>query len=112
MNDKRPWFRFHLLTAVLMMVGAGTMLWINTRRDYWHEPNGWHIEWGWPLRTLVQVKQPVGTVFNEYVYTVPYVSPNTDWRVVALNAVIAIGIVVILGVLSEYFIRRREARKL
>src|SRR5581483_12438948 len=27
-SPKRPWFRFHLLTAVLMMLAAGGMLWL------------------------------------------------------------------------------------
>jgi hypothetical protein len=30
-NPKRPWFRFHLLTAVVMMFAAGVFIWINTR---------------------------------------------------------------------------------
>jgi hypothetical protein len=29
-SPKRPWFRFHLLTAVLMMFAAGGLLWANT----------------------------------------------------------------------------------
>ena len=28
-KPKRPWFRFHLLTAVLMMFAAGAMIWPN-----------------------------------------------------------------------------------
>ena len=108
---KHPWFRFHLLTAIVMLIAAGVALSMNMRRTYDHERNGWRVEWGWPLRTHVNVQQPVGTIFNEYVYTVPFVTPQTDWGTYAFNASFAISTVVALGALTESLIRRREARK-
>ena len=53
---KRPWFRFHLLTAVLMMATAGGMLWMNSCRRFTLNPDlppyfahfGW-IDRGWPM---------------------------------------------------------------
>ena len=111
-SAKRPWYRCHLLTAVLMMLAAGGMLWANAKRDYEYLFNGrWRLEWGFPLRVHDDIEQPLGTVFNEYVKTVPYFCPHTDWGVVAMNADIAIVIVVALGVLVERLIRRREGRK-
>ena len=45
-NPKRPWFRFHLLTAVVMMFAAGGALWIDVRV---FRLNHAEVARGWPL---------------------------------------------------------------
>ena len=39
-RPKRPWFRFHLLTAVLMMLATGTLLYANMRTCFEFVPRG------------------------------------------------------------------------
>ena len=45
-KPKRRWFRFHLLTAVLMMLVAGGVLWLNVRV---FRLNSAEVARGWPL---------------------------------------------------------------
>ena len=58
-SPKRPWFRFHLLTAVLMMVAAGVALSIDSHRRYAFVSNGDMCEFGnescgWPATVFEQ----------------------------------------------------------
>ena len=105
---KRPWFRFSLLTAVLMMLAAGGMLWLNASAiEFMYGqttelPNG-GIEfddcfgkaYGWPWLWIFDVE------------------PHCRWRGIAL-----VGDVVTLALaigstafVCESILRRREGRK-
>ena len=58
-SPKRPWFRFHLLTAVLMMIAAGGALSISSHRRYVFVANGDVCEFGkescgWPATAFEQ----------------------------------------------------------
>src|SRR5579864_7254057 len=50
-KPKRPWLRFHLSTAIVMMIVVGGLLWANTRlTDRLDDPFGSFVECrGWPL---------------------------------------------------------------
>lgn len=64
---KWPWFRFHLLTLVLMALAAGGAIWVNTRMEKSiHLPGQFVIyadEYGWPM-TFVSSGRicPISTV--------------------------------------------------
>ena len=93
---KRPWFRFHLLTAVLMMFAAGALMWANSiGRNYGTRPDGSAaISFGWPA---------------------PF---NDDWGgfadlhpvYVAFDVVVALLILAIVFFVSEWIISHREVR--
>ena len=126
-NPKPPWFRFHLLTAVVMMVAAGGWLLLNlqatTNRqelqistpefgivpcyiDWTHRGFPFVYSQHSPKISEDALRRITGRPPN-FLKTLGN-SPST-W--IALNAVA--GIVVLLAVLaiSESFLRRREARK-
>ena len=53
-KPKRPWFRFHLLTAVLMMAAAGGLMLANMPRHFrgnlpdMGDAYNYRVEVGWP----------------------------------------------------------------
>ena len=113
-SPKRPWFRFHLLTAVLMMVAAGYLLRQNCMRvetetgsdmaaadamvrmtAYVTDP---YYVYGWPSTIYSTGK------FDLYV-------PHWHFKGVIINASTAISVLVAVACVSEWLIRRREARK-
>src|SRR4051794_10326295 len=50
-KPKRSWFRFHLLTSVLMMCVAGSMLYLNMYQHYDEKELSIRgIAYGWPLQ--------------------------------------------------------------
>ena len=89
-TPKRPWFRFRLLTAVLMALAFGTLLAVETacRKSI----NHW-------LQTIVRSLLDVDAVTaDEMAYLPPCI---------LINAVVVAG----FGVILESFLRRREGRK-
>jgi hypothetical protein len=89
-KPKRRWFRFSLLTAVLMMLAFGALLAVETacRKSI----NHW-------IRTIVLSLLDVDAVTaDEMAYLPPCI---------LFNAVVVVGI----GVILESIIRRREGRK-
>jgi hypothetical protein len=128
-KPKRPWFRFHLLTLVLMMLAAGGLLGANifTPRAIVFEKNvskdprsnlmrdkltfAWS---GWPIRgpqTIV-----IGAGINPEDQIASMVRFNAtgrfrDYRTIIFNVLIAIGLVLIIAIILEYILRRREGRR-
>jgi hypothetical protein len=113
-KPKRPWFRFHLLTAVLMMLIAGSFVAANVLFPYVYEiPSSWGVnevgkrdfeEWyGSPAYFLCLYK---GSRNN-----IPFSKPH--WQVYGLVSDIAAAVaaIVTVGIIMEGLIRRRETRK-
>ena len=111
-KSKRPWFRFHLLTAVLMMIGAGGaagvnatpryFVWKNSDKisSYWHALPGYAFKaWGWPLPAVSAVRDE------------DLVKINWIGKAVFIDAIVAGGIFLFMLVISEFLLRRREGRK-
>jgi hypothetical protein len=112
MNDsdkpKRKFWQFHLSTAILVMIASGPLLWLNCspRRSkiflaHWGDPardyyaDGFITGWPAPLKAV----EDDGTVD-----AVSPIAPVT-------NMVAGVAILLSVGFISEWLIRRREARK-
>ena len=123
-KPKRSWFRFHLLTAVLMMVAAGGMLWVNfDKRDSYtlildvepmpadEKPAYEIFKQGWPL--VWRERSDDGYVPRRRMKragTPFYVDPSFAVAV-TINILVAAGIILAAAFVSESLIRRREGRK-
>jgi hypothetical protein len=96
---KRPWFRFHLLTAVLMMVVAGGVSLANMREyeraSYFYRHRALMI--GWPLG------------FREHP---TWDSVDVTWSKMHLaeDMAVALAIIAAVALVSEFIIRCREVR--
>ena len=105
-SPNRPWFRFHLLTAVLMMIAAGGLLGVNlsllndriARDDHYTVIDCY--EFGLPCPTFT-LTHPAGGMACK--------TPNDSAYVLNLlvNGFALLGVYV----LSESLLRRRETRK-
>jgi hypothetical protein len=117
-RPKRKFWQVHLSTALFLLMGVGRLLYANisnyrkgiieTRKPLVGETDdgkpivmgiahvgGSSKEYGWPSTALV-------TAFGESYWTVPSLF---------VNGVVAALILAAIGFLSEFLIRRREARK-
>jgi hypothetical protein len=118
-KPKRSWFRFHLLTAVLLMIIAGVFLHLDLSwREFEDEQYSGDIfnysilHWqaiGWPIvfeyrsfwpdntiRPLTTIRIATGRYFDAYK--------------LAVDILVALGFLTISAFVSEWMIRR-EARK-
>jgi hypothetical protein len=116
----RPWFRFHLLTSVLLMFAAGGLLGLNLGREHTYVAdyavNGVILDpieksyffVGWPLRCDSERQVIYITSGNE--------SIPMELRVINYTPLYVDGVICVVGLLAltfatECFLRRREARK-
>jgi hypothetical protein len=109
---RRPWFRFHLLTAVLMMVATGGMLGVNFRNaNKSADPNVFTSPiYGWPFVTY-------SNYFDDQVKA-GHVAPSMvafdvemRWHFagVAMNCGILVFALALIAFISEHLLRRRSA---
>jgi hypothetical protein len=120
-NVKHPYLRFHLLTAILLMVAAGGMIRLNT--NCWRERAGGgnsnyfrRAIYGWPFIAVA--------VNQTKTYDPPLDNPDPDfqlrdvrataprewyvsWTTLILNVVVCGAILLALGFFSEFLLRRR-----
>ena len=68
-SPKRPWFRFHLLTTVVMTIAAGGIVWVNAHShlSYFHAGQYVVICYGVPF-PFVQIFQRSWTKFGKDVF--------------------------------------------
>ncbi|MCY3024200.1 MAG: hypothetical protein NTW87_34930 [Planctomycetota bacterium] len=118
---KRPFFQFHLSTAVVLVFAAAGLLWANMheRKAVAHFLDQ---EWEWDRsRSEVQIEAYV--VFHgwpsfctESLYLFCYSEPDHFCRndckplSLALNALVALFVLLATAVLLEWLIRRKERR--
>ncbi|MGD0089900.1 MAG: hypothetical protein ABSE73_08260 [Planctomycetota bacterium] len=97
---KRPWFRFHLSTAVLLMLVAGILLGLN-----FHVVTDGvlYIVFGWPF----QVYWP--DLSNRSSSEGP--SPTMELGVLMCDVAVCFAILYFLWRISEWHIRRKERRQ-
>jgi hypothetical protein len=108
---KRPWFKFHLLTLVLITICLGAFLGANVQK----RRRAGNIECGWPLIACewymdLEKFYPEG---RPSFYSGPPVYNARQWyaRGLAFDATVALTTVICLALISESLIRRREGRK-
>jgi len=95
-KPKRPWFRFHLFTLVLMAVAIGALRWANSIPIGYGGPSGGGPRFwkGWPLPFYDEQDFfgfNAGKVFIDVLCWIP--------------------IIIAIPIVSEYIIRRREVHK-
>ncbi len=139
-DTPRSWFRFHLLTAVLMMFAAGGLIGLNLRRvekvDYKEIPatvpplppagtnfcNNFHPAYtevvessiqGWPLNFYRAASAHDAYFESAQPQMTAVLPPVVTWNqtYMILNSISGITILAAVTVASEFLIRRREARK-
>ena len=115
-SPKRLWFRFHLLTAVLMMVAAGLAMSLSfQQRPYYADdwsPTAYDAKQtigtaqGWPLAFHVTDNIDFGD--GEII-----VLPVSKWNYgsLAVDIFALFPVLAAVALISEFLIRRREGRK-
>jgi uncharacterized membrane protein len=119
-KQKRPWFRFHLLTAVLTMFISGGLVGLNLGRERKYVAdyavNGvilnpieksYHLV-GWPLRCDSERQTMYVNSDNE---ELPIELTIINYTPLYLDGVICVIVLLSVAFAAEYLIRRREARK-
>jgi hypothetical protein len=112
-KPKRHWFRFHLLTAVLMMAVASGLLGTNVlviqRQPIRIGYKQYEFRYGFPLASGIGHYKQEGSSESFFLdSTEAYLPP---WVLVILNVLANFGIVMAVAVVSELVIRRREPSK-
>lgn len=118
MSGKRAWFQIHLSTAMVMMIIAGGLLWLNIHPRY-GQPNmapdsvqywgtnhpGNYDAYGWPMGIVEWVNAETGerSIVN-FRYPMFGVLP------IAVDFFLAILILFAVSRCVEYIVRRREGR--
>lgn len=134
MRSTRPWFQFHLTTAIVLMFVAGGLLWANlipSRGPYRDTPGIESRCYGWPLwcywtislahdgdwsEVSPDAAAPGCRIFYSTKYNFLWQAPGpafTDTRRLALLADVhtAILVLAVCTLTLEWFIRRRERRQ-
>jgi hypothetical protein len=122
---KRRWFRFHLLTLVLLTLVAGVLLYFNWQSiPHNHGDPPLYYERGWPFVMNIGCrgwatdihwsKQTEGVVLIKVIHNAT--SPDGldgTWYIskVLANVAACMVAIAVAAFLSESLIRRREARK-
>jgi hypothetical protein len=126
-EKKRPWFQFHLSTAVLLMFVASGLLWLNcslrlsTCESCILLPSGlesqfmptWAIGRGWPVLYAMcwgeSTEPPKGRDLENLMPSPDEVPIfNGQLRAVIPNAACSVILLLLAAVLCEYLIRRKE----
>jgi hypothetical protein len=101
---KRPWFQYHLSTAIILMFVASGLLWLNLTES----TTIWRLDdvpfsfrqWGWPFLWP----------HNPWAHSQPYfISPSVDYySPLIVDAAIATALLVFIAFVLEYRIRRQQ----
>ena len=100
MSRARKPFKFHLRTAVLMMLEIGALLALNFNTI----DTGYYIEFGWPLAVYWE-SAAMAKVSSDSL------SPPLEILMFLINVMFAATVLYSTFRISEYLIRRREGRK-
>ncbi len=116
-KPKRPWFRFHLSTAVLLTLTAGGMVWPNvipnpryqyvhyTYRAMYSRYYGWPVAFAWSHnRAVIDEERKIsrGELYPMKLSWIPGL---------LIDGAFFVGVLGLVAFLSESIIRHREARK-
>ena len=101
---KRPWFQYHLSTAVILMFVAGGLLWMNMTpyQNYLYRND---TIYGWPLACYVQTRD-----YLDYIGLATFCFHDVGLLYINLliNIMVNLGIIVAIAIMCEYPIRRKE----
>jgi len=127
MNDptkKRPWFQYHLSTAVVLMFVAAGLLWLNVRGGAEYGSLSQHDGYqylGWPAPLFVRAITITGGKHDEPASERPFrvdqhdyvFISNSEWQfhwlnILALDVISNVGLLILTGMSLEMWIRFRE----
>ena len=121
-KPKRPWFRFHLLTAVLLMLAAGGIMSANligyegraVSVEYFNEKGVMHERrWGWPWPAAYSTQYP--PLGRELLLEIGTMDKHNASGYVTKHVVydVCVGALILaaIALVSESLLRRREARR-
>ena len=97
-GTRRPWFQFHLSTAVVLMFVAGGLMWANMTKSVVMLSRPAE-SFGWPVPFLIYRVGMKGDVYQDW-YHACFV----------LDALLALCILLLCALSCEYLLRRRERR--
>ena len=109
-NPKRSWFRFHLLTAVLMTLGVGGALSLNIRSYVDTALSPTSSAQGWPLPAF-ETMNPTDHINWTAEQWELYFTPQYNLRGVVVDIITALLIVLVIGRICEYLLRHRGGCK-
>ena len=101
---KRPWFQYHLSTAVVVMFVASGLLWANLSEAPGGNLSDWGVTvhvYGWPAKVYWVTADNTGAGFFW---------KERGYGGLAIDAGIALAILLTVAVLCEWAVRRRERR--
>ncbi|MCY3023976.1 MAG: hypothetical protein NTW87_33775 [Planctomycetota bacterium] len=100
---KRPWFQFHLSTAIVLMFMAGAFLLANpTPTRYGSQPND--VGYGWPV--VLTERSMHGDPFGP-----ADLWPWWWYGVLALDVLVPMNSMILTTIAMEWLIRRRARRQ-
>lgn len=101
---KRRWFQIHLSTAMVLMLCAGGLLWLNVRTNGWLR--GWPCTWGYRLMYLDSEEAAIAWKAGHEL--------SSEWQTntyyLTVNVAVAVAFLIVIAALLEFLLRRREAR--
>jgi hypothetical protein len=107
-KNERPWFQFHLSTAVLMMFAAAGLLYPNVVPRI-HSTNV--SAYGWPLTVYVDAANlPPNVVVPVFGQSPAFGNHELDWCHCYLNLLFIALTLFAVAYFCEWRIRRRERR--
>jgi len=125
---RRPWYKIHLSTAIILMFVASGLLWLNFAR-YLH-PLGPKIHYEGPLKNcklsdatgFFYMGLPIPAIGYRYhleptTDTHTFIMRETDKTLICkplwllVDILVAAGILVLVAIACEWSIRRKERRK-
>src|SRR4051812_19970201 len=110
---RRKRFQIHLATAIVMMCVTGGLMWMNVTPDKqaisgFGTIDGIVIRYGWPFQGVAQMAY----YFSESKEPIPSLDKwHFDWRLLAIDFLMAPFVLTLLYLLCDHLIRRRAARK-
>jgi hypothetical protein len=102
---KRPWFQFHLSTAIVLMFVASGLLWANLSESPAGNLSDWGVTvhiYGWPAKVYWVTSDKTGDGF--------FWKERGGYSGLAMDAGAALAVLLAVAVFCEWRIRRRERR--
>ena len=97
-KTRRRWFQFHLSTAVVLMIAAAGLLWVNVVKHFAITATGLRIYsllywYGWPIRFLEEMPDGSHQIF---------------WPALVVDLAAGLSILFVVAYVCEFIARRKR----
>jgi hypothetical protein len=102
----RRWIQIHLLTAIMLMLASGALLWVNVRWQGMHD-----LEFRTELGILTAYTDSQGWPLPYHIHSqAPGITYGQPWSIrnFAIDAALALSVLAVITVASEWWLRRQE----